>query len=336
MNIVRASFLLLLKFLRKLLASSPRLRALLYDMRNKDEFGNLYEHEKMLADSVRIDHYRKAIEKYVGSEDVILDLGTGTGILSFFAARQNPKKIYAIDHSDFIDVARCIATHNNIVNIEFEQCNSRNFNPGVKFDVIIHEQMGDYLFNENMVQNLLDLKCRLLKPEGKIIPGKFELYLEPASLAETFNVPFIWDNHNHDIDFGFLKNLKILEDYKPAEYVQQWLEANAVKCFTCTAEPVLSFDLNELYSEKAIPHSIEISKKIRTQSSIDGFCLFFKAIFDDEINFDTSPLSTNTHWGNCFFRIESRTHAVGEIINYQLTMPDLLNIKTWSVEINNH
>ncbi len=117
----------------------------------------------MLADTVRNKSYHDAIKRYIKPGDVVVDLGTGTGILSFYAAEQKPKRIYAIDHSDIIKVARRIAEHNNISNIEFVQTNSRDFAPPENVDIILQEQMGDNLFNENMVQDVLDLKDRLLK-----------------------------------------------------------------------------------------------------------------------------------------------------------------------------
>jgi len=335
MNFFRKCLIAVLRYFKKLLVANPKLRVLLYDLYNKEEFGNLYEHEKMLADSVRIENYKRAIQRQVRPGDIVLDLGTGTGILSFFAAQQRPEKIFAIDHSEFIGIAKKIAEQNNFENIEFVKTNSRNFNPDLRFDIIIHEQIGDYLFNENMIQNLLDLKQRLLKPGGMIIPGKFELFLEPACLVDSFRTPFIWENRLHGVDFSFLKDQQeILGAFKPAVYKQEWLEAGAVKHFLCEPRPVLSFDLNTLKSETEIPHAIEISKQVARPGALDSFCLFFKVVFDEEIQFDTSPFSANTHWGNCFFRMESRECAAGDVINCNLTMQDLLDIKTWAVSLN--
>lgn len=336
MSFFRKLIVAVLKLIKNKMMLNQKLRALLYDLNNKEEFGSLYEHEKMLADSVRVDNYKKAIDKYIGQSDIVLDLGTGTGILAFFAARKNPIKIYAIDHSEFISIARKISEHNNFTNIEFIKTNSREFKTDTKFDVILHEQIGDYLFNENMVQNLLDIKKRLLKPNGRILPGKFELFLEPTCLVDSFNIPFLWENNLHDVDFRFLKNYdEELEQFKPANYKQEWIEANAVKHFLCEADPILVFDLNELNSENEIPRLIDISKHVVRPGTLDGFCLFFKVIFDEEISFITSPLTTRTHWGNCFFRIESRKCFGGEDINFKLNMPDFLDIKTWSVSIKN-
>jgi protein arginine N-methyltransferase 1 len=334
MNLLLRCLLAVLRSCRRLVIANPKLRVLLYDLANRDEFGSLYEHEKMLADSVRVETYRRAIEMQIGPGDVVLDLGAGTGILSFLAAKQNPKQIYAIDHSSFIEIAKRIAGHNRIGNIEFVHTNSRSFNPGEKVDVILHEQIGDYLFNENMIQNLLDLKARLLKPGGRIIPGKFELFLEPACLEAAFHTPFIWEQCLDGIDFGFLQELAAdLEAFRPAGYRQEWLEAAAVKYFLCKPSPVLTFDLNQLRAEKDLPRSIRISRQVTKPGSLDRFCLYFKVIFTEDIHFDTSPCSRNTHWGNCFFRVASRSYAAGESIGYELVMQDLLDIKTWSVTI---
>lgn len=334
-KLFKKNFTSFLIFLKNFLLSNPKLRSLLYEIHNKEEFGNLYEHEKMLADSVRINIYKKAIEKHIDSDDIIVDLGTGSGILAFFAAKQNPKKIYAIDHSDFIAVAEKIAQYNGIQNIEFIQTNSRNFKPEGKVDVILHEQIGDYLFNENMVDNILDLKQRVLKPEGKIIPAKFELFLEPVCLLESYNIPFIYENDFYGIDFGFLRShFEPLQEFMPEDYKQEWLDSSAVKHFLCEPEPILYIDLEKLNSAKDIAQKINCLKQVKNPGYLDAFCLYFKVLFDDEIFFDTSPSTENTHWGNCFFRIESRKCYGEETIDYNFRMKDLFDIKTWSVSIN--
>jgi protein arginine N-methyltransferase 1 len=66
---------------------------------------------------------------------------------------------------------------------------------------------------------------------------------------------------------------------------------------------------------------------------MDGLCVYFKVVFDDEIYFDTSPLHTKTHWGNPLFRTESRTYEAGKHVSYSLVMEDVF-LKNWSVSIN--
>jgi predicted RNA methylase len=46
----------------------------------------------MLTDAVRLRAYNRAIQRYVTSQDCVVDIGTGTGVLAFFAAARIPAK----------------------------------------------------------------------------------------------------------------------------------------------------------------------------------------------------------------------------------------------------
>ena len=101
------------KFLLNLLSniygkvkSSKFLSGLYYSVANSNFFGSFQEQEKMIGDKVRMDAYYRGITKQVTKGDVVIDLGTGTGILSFFASKNSPKKIYAIDHGEIIETAK--------------------------------------------------------------------------------------------------------------------------------------------------------------------------------------------------------------------------------------
>ena len=82
---------------------------------NKDYYFGSYSHfnihEEMLRDTARTEAYRLAIEKNVHLFEgkTVLDIGTGTGILSLFAAKYGKaKKIYAVDNADIAFFAKDI------------------------------------------------------------------------------------------------------------------------------------------------------------------------------------------------------------------------------------
>jgi protein arginine N-methyltransferase 1 len=52
-------------------------------------------HQIMLQDKQRTMCYKKAIENNLKRNAIVIDLGCGTGILSFFAATKGCRKIYA-------------------------------------------------------------------------------------------------------------------------------------------------------------------------------------------------------------------------------------------------
>jgi predicted RNA methylase len=56
-------------------------------------------HEEMLNDKSRMTAYEEGI-KELAKDKTVIDVGSGTGVLSMFAAKYGAKKVYAIEYSD--------------------------------------------------------------------------------------------------------------------------------------------------------------------------------------------------------------------------------------------
>ena len=69
----------------------------------------------MIRDKVRTEAYKKAMEqnKHLFKGKTVLDIGTGTGILSLFAAQCGAKKVYAVDNADIAYFAKEIVKKND-------------------------------------------------------------------------------------------------------------------------------------------------------------------------------------------------------------------------------
>jgi protein arginine N-methyltransferase 1 len=66
-----------------------------------DSYAHFSIHEEMIRDKVRTDAYFRAItnhpERFL--DKVVLDVGSGTGILSIFAARAGARHVYAVERA---------------------------------------------------------------------------------------------------------------------------------------------------------------------------------------------------------------------------------------------
>jgi 2-polyprenyl-3-methyl-5-hydroxy-6-metoxy-1,4-benzoquinol methylase len=73
-----------------------------------DSYSHHGIHIEMITDTVRTNTYRNFIlnNPHLFEGKVILDVGCGTAILSCFAAMAGAKKVYAIDNSKIVNMAR--------------------------------------------------------------------------------------------------------------------------------------------------------------------------------------------------------------------------------------
>lgn len=285
-------------------------------------------HEQMLADSVRLDAYHAAIERYVTPQDYVVDIGTGTGVLAFFAAAKNPRKVYALDHSKpMLDYARAAASANGIVNLTLAATSSRKFQPTEPIDVIVQEQMGIALFDEGMVETILDVRDRCLRPGGRIIPAKFEFYLEPVQLPERERIPLIQEQRIHGLKFP-PPPIAPTSDYYFREIYPEH-----VAFLLCDPVPVFTFDLAALTREQ-IPKRFLVSKPVMWNGQVDGICIYFKATFDDDISFSTGPGAIKTHWPMLLYRTPVRAYRAGEKFSMKVEAPDLSDHLGWSWQID--
>src|SRR5260221_8415885 len=105
---------------------------------------NIFEflsvHREMIYDEVRTSAYCQAIDEAVSPGDIVLDLGTGTGLLAMMAVRAGAEKVYAIEKTSIIGVAKANAEKMGMADkIEFIMADSRSVELPQRVDVIVSE-----------------------------------------------------------------------------------------------------------------------------------------------------------------------------------------------------
>lgn len=143
----------------------------------KGKYGELLPHQIMIQDEYRTNSYLEAIDNAVNEDDVVIDFGSGTGILAMWAA-QKAHKVYAIERNPV--TAQMLITNierNEFNNIEVYIGSAKDFMldyPDLKADLVISECIGDHIFENSMVVDFLRLVKQTKAP--KQIPSYFMLY----------------------------------------------------------------------------------------------------------------------------------------------------------------
>ncbi len=177
----------------------------------------------MLADYVRTGTYQKAMisnaSDFAGK--VVLDVGTGSGILSFFALQAGAAKVYAVDASDAVIVARKIAKANGYEDrMEVIKGKIEDIELPEKVDIIISEPIGFLLVHERMLESYVAARDKFLKPGGLMFPTTGSIVLSPFSedalYREQCAKATFWENTNfYGIDFS------CIGEQAYTEYLQQ-------------------------------------------------------------------------------------------------------------------
>ena len=144
------------------------------------------EHARMLHDDRRTRDYLAAIAAAVRPDDVVLDIGTGSGVLAVAAARAGARRVYAVEASDIADVAERVFARNGVADrVTLIRGWSRHVELPEPADVLVAEVIGNEPFEEEILETTLDARRRLLKPGALLIPHTLTLFARPLLLPEA-------------------------------------------------------------------------------------------------------------------------------------------------------
>ncbi|XP_036616581.1 protein arginine N-methyltransferase 8 [Trichosurus vulpecula] len=161
-----------------------------------DSYAHFGIHEEMLKDEVRTLTYRNSMyhNKHVFKDKVVLDVGSGTGILSMFAAKAGAKKVYGIECSSISDYSEKIIKANHLDN-RWE--NVYGFDMTCIRDVAMREPLVDIVDPKQVVTNaclIKEVDIYTVKTEELSFTSAFCLQIQRNdyihALVTYFNIEF--------------------------------------------------------------------------------------------------------------------------------------------------
>ncbi|RJG10697.1 methyltransferase domain-containing protein [Massilia cavernae] len=190
-------------------------------MRNESEIESSYlgqfipvhYHHNMLMDQNRMHGFKSAIHYAVKPGAKVLELGGGTGVLSWFAAAA-ASKVYCVEYNpDMVREARKnMALNPNGNKVEVIHADAFDYLPPEPIDVVICEMIHVGMLREKQVQVIESFKQRYLErfggPLPVFLPEAVLMAVQPMQLEydfEGFHSPIVQFHQTHVIHPGVVE-----------------------------------------------------------------------------------------------------------------------------------
>lgn len=103
---------------------------------------------------------------------MVLDCGTGSGVLAMWCAQAGASRVFACEYTDMAIHARKLVEQNNLSHIvEVIQCSVEDLDLPCQVDIIISEWMGYFLLRESMLDSVIRARNKWMKPDGAMFPS---------------------------------------------------------------------------------------------------------------------------------------------------------------------
>ena len=272
-------------------------------------------HLAMMNDEIRNRAYSDALKLAVGDGDVVLDIGTGSGLLSLMAAASGAEKVITCETSGAIaQVAKEIIDINGYSGkISVLNKKSTDLVVGVdlpqRADLIISEVLSSEFVGEGVRTTILDANKRLLKKGGRMIPqsGKIRIALIENS-PEIFNNTSVSSVHGYDLsEFNSISQSKF--NLKPKD--NPILLSNSEDAFNINL-----YDVNSVVGEEKI---------IELRVNRDGLCVgliqWIWIHLYKEIEYENKPGENDSHWTTPIYLFDQPVVAkIGDVLEIKAVL----------------
>lgn len=245
-------------------------------------------HAPMLRDGPRNACYAQAIARLVTPGMRVLEIGTGAGLLSLFAARAGAQVITCEANPVVAAAAREIARRNDLADrITVISKYSTDLEIGQDLepaDLLMSELFDDALFGDGIVDVITDARARLLRPGAPILPPRAELRCALVALDHPAEWPL-------GMVEGFdLSPFNLLAAPPPAELRVRM--AGAIR----RSAPVSLLAMD--FEAASFGPTRETATLMSDGGPIHGVAQWLRVDFGAGVVFENSPFDeSRSHWG---------------------------------------
>lgn len=277
-------------------------------------YGMLLHQQNMLQDQVRTSAYERAVLRNASDfkGKVVLDVGTGSGILAFFAAKAGARHVYAVELSGMAECARELVAANGLESrITVIRGKMEEVELPEHVDVVISEPMGFFLVHERMLETFAMAGAKWRRPgsrDFKMFPSVGTMFLAPFSddaiYREQMAKVAFWEQKDfYGLDLSAMRQRAVenhfsqpVVGYFPAEILlTKQTATHEIDFASVTKQQLDTFDM---------PFSFEIERT----AILHGLGCWFTVDFlgsAARVVLSTAPDQPGTHWYQCRLLLSS-------------------------------
>ena len=250
-------------------------------------------HRTLIADRVRIKAFHDALARVIRKgETTVADIGTGTGILAFLAAKLGAKKVYAYEMSEIGAVAERLKALNRMRNVELVPGRSTEIIDPPRVDVVVTETLGNFALEEFLVETMNDARARHIKPGGLLIPGHVTQFAAPVVASRLYDELTVWDRVGFGLDMGPAREMSLNNVYirtlKPGELLDSGRSAQI-------------WDQVDFSKANRVTRKGSASWTPGKATTVYGLAVWWSAALGPDVTLTTSPMAEPTHWEQLYF-----------------------------------
>lgn len=271
-------------------------------------------HREMLADTQRVNAFRAALAEAVQPGDVVLDIGTGTGLLALFAVQLGASKVYAVEQGEIVNVAEQVAATNGVSaeQIRFLRGHSSQIELPERVDLVVAELIGSFGLEESIIPVLSNARERFLKPGGRLLPSWLDLYVAPTQEGDS---QWRWQQalaREHGLDFTPVSDLS---QHRP---LHLWADASLL---LGEGEPVFRCDFRT--SDATTVLEGDVATQLTRSGQLCGWMGWFTAGYGERSFLSTQPPINGSSWENVLFPVGDPIAAsTGDVARVKLRLDD--------------
>lgn len=159
------------------------------------QFIPIHYHYQMLDQNPRIGGFEAAIAAVVKPGMKVVELGAGTGVLSFFAARAGASKVWCVERLPHVARAaqRFLAGNGVADRVEVTNADAMDWLPPTRVDVVICEMLHTAMLREKQLTMIKSFKERYLARFG----GPLPIFIPEAAVMAMQPVFTDYDFHGY-------------------------------------------------------------------------------------------------------------------------------------------